>query len=97
MTYEDYVRDFVTSLAKNRGSLTEVSKETGVDLAILSKISRGKYIPKKETFEKWFGSVKIDLETPEYDPRLIVCKDLKDLAQVLDIIGYRIEIVKKET
>ena len=97
MTYEDYVRDFVVLLAKNRGSLTEVSKETGVDLAILSKISRGKYIPKKETFEKWFRSVKVDLETPEYDPRFIVCKDLKNLAQILDTIGYRIEIVKKET
>jgi len=97
MTYEDYVRDFVISLARERGSLRELSRETNVDVAILSKICGGKYIPKKKTFEKWFGPIEADFEMPPYEPKFILSKDLENLMQTLDALGYRIEIVKKET
>lgn len=98
MTYEEYVRDFVTKSAKECGSLRKLSARIGVDPAILSKISGGKYVPKKKTFEKWFGSIPEGIEFSKYvGPTFIFSQDMKSFIETLDALGYRIEIIKKET
>ena len=98
MTYEEYVRDFVTTSARRVGSLRKLSNAFGVDVAILSKIASGKYVPKKKTFEKWFGAIPEDVEFSKYEgPNFIFSQDMKSFIQTLDELGYRLEIVKKET
>ena len=99
MTYEEYVRDFITKSAKELGSLRKLSVELGVDVSILSKIASGKYVPKKKTFEKWFGSIPEDIEFSEkYDgPQFVFSQDMKSFIETLDRLGYRIEIIKKES
>ena len=100
MTYREFVIKNATDLVQECGGVKKASLKSGIDIGVISKISRGKYIPKPKTIEKMFGvEVPEDLEdvveVPSEPSIVIKCKELDELKELLNGIGYEIVIRKR--
>lgn len=71
--YSEYIVGKTNELINACGGIRAVSKMYGVDPAVISRVARGKYIPKPKTFAKWFNEDENNLrkmEGSEIDPKL---------------------------
>ena len=54
-TYSEYIMWKTNELVKVCGGIRAASRTYGVAPAVISKVASGKYVPKPETFARWFN------------------------------------------
>ncbi len=58
MLWVDYIKQQVNILIEQYGGVREVSRQFDIDVALVSKMKNGKYIPSYKTFYKLFPELK---------------------------------------
>lgn len=96
--YQLELKEFIEDKILSEGGVRKLSNKVGLDPSALLKMRSGNWHPKLKTVRKYFP----DFAPTTHDDYNVVrnvievnCKDLDDMKEQLDKLGYEIRIIPK--